>query len=252
MLRFASLGSGSRGNALLVESDATLLLIDCGLSRRAVTERMGQLGRDPSDITALLVTHEHGDHSRGIGPLVARFGMPVFATPGTASAIERLGHFEALNCHRGLTIGSVDVEPFPVPHDAREPCQFAFEVRGRRLGLLTDTGHITAHIRERLAHCDALALEFNHDTESLEHGPYPEAVKARVASNFGHLNNAQALGLLRDVAHRGLQSVLGLHLSQQNNSGELVAACVAEHVAREDLAFAVAEQDQPSDWIAVA
>ncbi|NIW24308.1 MAG: MBL fold metallo-hydrolase, partial [Gammaproteobacteria bacterium] len=132
-LRFASLGSGSRGNALLVESAHTLVLVDCGLTLKAVEERLGGLGRDPRDIDAVLVTHEHTDHVRGVGAFARRYRTPVRMTAGTAaaSASRTLPKLETFNCHRTFEIGDISVEPFPVPHDAREPCQFAFASRGR-------------------------------------------------------------------------------------------------------------------------
>lgn len=247
-LQFCTLGSGSRGNALLVETDNTLLLIDCGLSRRAIEERMSLVGRDPADIEAVLVTHEHGDHCRGLGPLQRRYGMPIWMTAGTAGVLGDIPGIELLNCHRPLRIGSIDIEPYPVPHDAREPCQFVFSAAGLRLGLLTDTGHVTSHVRDRLRGCDALALEFNHDLEALYAGPYPEAVKSRVGSDFGHLNNEQALGLLEDVLHADLQHVTALHMSEQNNSKELVEQSLESVAARAAFGFSIACQDAVGDW----
>ena len=251
-LRFCALGSGSRGNALLVESGGTLLMIDCGLPKRAIEERMAAVGRNPTDLTALLITHEHGDHCRGIRPLLRRYRVPVWMTPGTAGGIDYEDDFEELNSHRPLTIVSIRIEPFPVPHDAREPCQFVFGADDRRLGLLTDTGHVTAHIKQHLAGCDALALEFNHDVERLMRGSYPEAVKSRVASRFGHLNNGQAADLLSSVEHPGLQQVLGLHVSEQNNSRALVEDCVAEVANGSGFAFSLAEQGTPSPWFDIS
>lgn len=250
-LRFCSLGSGSRGNALLIESGSTLLMIDCGLSRRAIETRMAAVGRSPADLTALLITHEHGDHCQGIGPLIGRYATRVWMTPGTARAIAYKDEYEALSPHRDLSIGSIEVEPFPVPHDAREPCQFVFRGKGRRLGLLTDTGHVTPHIAERLGRCDMLALEFNHDLESLMSGSYPQAVKQRVASRFGHLSNAQAAGLLAEIESTRLQRVIGLHLSERNNKPSLVHESVAETMGRTGFVFDVAAQDAPSAWLEI-
>ena len=147
-LRFASLGSGSRGNAMLVESGSTLLMVDCGLSVKAVEKRLGELGRHPRDVDALLVTHEHSDHIQGVARFAARHGTPVWMTPGTASsgAASKLTQINTFNYHRELKIGAIDVQPFPVPHDAREPSQFVFRAGDRKLGILTDTGHIRAYL----------------------------------------------------------------------------------------------------------
>lgn len=247
-LRFASLGSGSRGNALLVESGDTLIMIDCGLARRTVEERLGSLGRQAADIAALLVTHEHSDHVQGIGAFLRRYAKPVWLTAGTAGALPELPRRKLVSTRRALTIGSITIQSYPVPHDAREPCQFVFAAAGRKLGLLTDSGHVTEHARGRLRGCDALALEFNHDTDLLRASAYPESVKARIASRFGHLSNAQSAELLRSAAHPALQWVAGLHLSERNNSPSRVGACFEEALDGAECALHLARQDEPSGW----
>jgi phosphoribosyl 1,2-cyclic phosphodiesterase len=247
-VRFASLGSGSRGNALLVESGDTLVMIDCGLTRSSLEERFKAVDRDPRDLSGVLITHEHGDHSQGIVPFLRRYSVPVWATPGTAGAIRGLGSRHGLNCHRPLTIGSLAIEPFPVPHDAREPCQFAFCAEGRRLGVLTDTGHITPVIVERLGACDALALECNHDLTMLQSGAYPESVKARVASRYGHLNNDQSAQLLAGIQHSGMQWVVGLHLSERNNSEQRAREVLEGIEGERSWSLHFASQDVASDW----
>ena len=250
-LRFASLGSGSRGNALLIESDATLLMVDCGLPRRTIEKRLKLLGREPRDVTAMLISHEHGDHSQGIGPFLRRYPVPTWLTPGTAAALTALRQGHSLNCHKVLNIGSISVEPFPVPHDAREPCQFVFSAGKCRLGLLTDTGHVTSHIRERLSGCDALAIEANHDLKSLRQCSYPESVKARVASRFGHLNNEQTAALLGAVKHDGLQWVMSLHLSERTNTSQQVRECLEPALDSVDCPLYLATQDAPTEWLTI-
>ena len=252
-LRFASLGSGSRGNSVLVESDSTLLMVDCGLTLRAVEERLHTLGRDPQDIEALLVTHEHSDHIKGVPAFVGRHRTPVWMTHGTAAsaAAKKLTEIHVFNCNQMLNIGAFKVQPFPVPHDAREPVQFVFQADCRKLGMLTDTGHITPHIMERLANCDALALECNHDIDTLRNGVYPERLKARVASSLGHLNNGQVVGLLDAVGHKDLQWVMALHLSEQNNSFDLVNKALAGILAKPNQSLHVATQNKPSEWIEI-
>jgi phosphoribosyl 1,2-cyclic phosphodiesterase len=251
-LRFCALASGSRGNALLVEHGETLIMIDCGLPTRTLGERLAVAGRSIEDIDALLITHEHGDHCRGIGPLRRRREIPVWTTPGTATSIDSIDSYESVRCDRELTIGSIRVQPFPVPHDAREPCQFVFSASGTRLGLLTDTGHATPVIHAALGTCDALGIEFNHDAGMLANGSYPESVKARVGSKFGHLNNDQAADLLAAVHHPGLQWVMGLHLSERNNSPERVRATAARVTDQSGTALHLADQDQVSPWLEVA
>jgi phosphoribosyl 1,2-cyclic phosphodiesterase len=248
-LRFVSLASGSRGNASLVEFGSTLLMIDCGLPCKAVEERLLAAGRHPRDVTAILVTHEHTDHAQGVATFSKRYNTPVWMTPGTSSALRTITRVNHLSSHRELTVGGIEVQPFPVPHDAREPCQFTFSAAGRRLGMLTDAGHITPHVFERLTGCDALALEFNHDLDSLQRGAYPDSLKARVASRFGHLNNGQTTELLNRLDPSRVQWVMGLHLSERNNSPEHVRATSRPALERARYPLHLATQDSPSAWL---
>jgi phosphoribosyl 1,2-cyclic phosphodiesterase len=251
MLRFVSLASGSRGNASLVEFGSTLLMIDCGLPCKIVEERLEAVGRQPRDVTAILVTHEHSDHAHGVAAFTKRHNTPVWMTAGTASTMPAVTRVHHLSCHRSLVIGGIEVQPYPVPHDAREPCQFTFAAGGRRLGMLTDAGYITPHMHERLLGCDALALECNHDLPSLQRGPYPETLKARVASRFGHLNNDQTTELLRRVDSARVQWVIGLHLSERNNSPEQVRAALQPALSEARFPLHLATQDAPSSWLSL-
>jgi len=250
-LRFISLASGSRGNASLVEFGSTLLMVDCGLPCKIVEERLKAVDRQPSDVTAILVTHEHTDHAQGVATFSKRHNTPVWTTPGTSSALPTITRVRHLSSHRSLTIGAIDVQPYPVPHDAREPCQFTFAAGGRRVGMLTDAGHVTPHMVERLTDCDALALECNHDLDSLQHGPYPESLKARVASKFGHLNNGQTTELLRRLDSTRVQWLLGLHLSERNNSPEHVRTALKPAIESARYPLHLASQDAPTAWLAV-
>jgi phosphoribosyl 1,2-cyclic phosphodiesterase len=251
-LRFCALGSGSRGNALLVEHEQTLIMIDCGLPLTTLVQRLDAVGRSIDDIDALLITHEHGDHSRGIRPFRRRRELPLWTTPGTAQVVDAIDNFERVRCGRELKIGSIEVVPIPVPHDAREPCQFVFTAGRQRLGLLTDTGHATPVIRQALQSCDALAIEFNHDRAMLENGSYPEAVKARVGSRFGHLSNDQTVDLVADVAHPGLQWIMGLHVSEQNNTPARVRATAARITDSSGIELRLASQHEPTPWLEIA
>lgn len=250
-LRFTALASGSRGNALLIEHDETLIMVDCGLPLKTLEARLAAVGRTADAIDAVLVTHEHGDHSRGLRAFSRRYSAPIHSTPGTARALAAIAGCERISLGRELRIGSIRVEPFPVPHDAREPCQFAFSAGRRRLGVLTDTGHVTPLIRRSLSDCDALAVEFNHDTWMLDNGGYPESVKARVGSRIGHLNNDQAAGLIDELEHPGLQWIVGLHLSERNNSPERVRAAAARVTDRSGVELRLAAQDEPTGWIEI-
>ncbi len=250
MVRFASLGSGSKGNATLVQEGDTCLLVDSGFSLRELERRLARVGLTGADITAVLVTHEHGDHVGGVGPLARKYGMPVWTTRGTA-AVARFGSipdWRALDVHEPLAIGDLAVQAYPVPHDAREPCQFVFGNGDVRLGLLTDSGGITAHITDRLDGVDALILECNHDETLLAEGPYPPALKARVGGRFGHLSNAQAAELLTRIETGALRHVIAAHLSEQNNTADHARAALCEALGCTAEWIGVADQTNGFGW----
>ncbi|MGB5650334.1 MAG: MBL fold metallo-hydrolase [Sedimenticolaceae bacterium] len=253
--RFASLGSGSRGNATLIEADGVRVLVDCGFAARELVVRCEGLGFDPGTLSAILVTHEHGDHMRGVGPLARRFGIPVWMTHGTWRAAD-FGTIADLNLFSGhsgdFRIDDMWVTPVPVPHDAREPTQFVFAHAGVRFGMLTDLGSITPRVVEAFDGVDALLLECNHDPDMLATGPYPPSLQARVGGHYGHLNNAQAADFLRRIDHGRLRHLVAGHLSEKNNSPEL-ARQMLESVSG-DLCgrLTLLIQDRPSDWFAIA
>jgi len=252
-VRFASLGSGSRGNALVVESGATRLLIDCGFSLRETEYRLGRLGLDGSAISAVVVTHEHGDHVGGLGPFARRHGVPVWMTSGSRQGLESggTGHLpdvRVFSPHERFAIGDVELNPYPVPHDAREPCQFVFGDGAVRLGLLTDAGSITPHIVSCLGDCDALLVECNHDRGMLERGPYSRPLKDRVGGPYGHLDNDTAAALLGAVASGRLRHVVAMHLSETNNAPALATTALQRVLGGDTGALRVASQDDGFDW----
>jgi phosphoribosyl 1,2-cyclic phosphodiesterase len=254
-VRFALLGSGSQGNALLVEADDTRLLLDCGFSAGETVRRLGRLGLAPEQLTAVVVTHEHDDHLGGVGRLARKFALPVWATPGTLRGLEAM--FDGLEVHRiegyaCLCIGAIEVQPFPVPHDAREPAQYVFSDGARRLGVLTDTGCATVHIRRALDGCDALVLEANHDPDLLDRSDYPQALKQRIAGRFGHLDNAQAAELVAALDCARLQHMVAAHLSQNNNHPDLARAALAAALGCTSDWIGVAEQERGLDWRQIA
>ncbi len=250
--RFAYLGSGSRGNSALVRVRDTCIMLDCGFSIRETERRLQRLATEPSEISAILVTHEHSDHISGVGRFARRHDIPVWMTPGTRAAMgdSNLPVTRDINCHDLITIGHLHVEPVPVPHDAREPCQFFFSDGSKRLGIITDTGHITRHLRRRVDGLDALAIECNHDRHSLANGPYPLALKDRIGGSLGHLSNDQTSNLLENMDRSRLRHVVAVHLSETNNSPArarqaLTSSGVAETHVR------VANQVLGLDWIDV-
>ena len=209
-MKIASLGSGSKGNATLLEAGGVRLLIDCGFSLRELQHRARGLRFDLATLDAVLVTHEHSDHAAGVAALARHYDLPVYLTYGTAAS-GRLAGCPQLRCFNADTrfaLGGVTVDAIAVPHDAREPVQFRFRAGALCVGVLTDLGSITPHVRAAFAACDLLLLEFNHDRELLRSGPYPPALKRRVGGDWGHLSNGQALALLRGIDHGRLQRLV--------------------------------------------
>lgn len=252
-MRFASLGSGSRGNATVLEAGKTRILVDCGFSVREFEQRIQRLGIRPAELHAILVTHEHGDHIRGVGALARKYQLPVWASNGTLQfeALGELPESISLNVHEPRVLQDLQIEPFPVPHDAREPCQFTFTDGNKKVGLLTDTGSITRHIIEQLNGCHALMLECNHDVEMLAEGPYPPALKRRVGGDFGHLSNHQAAEVLDKMETGLLQQVFAMHISEKNNDPALAVSTLCDALGCDWDDIQVAEQDTGFDWITV-
>jgi phosphoribosyl 1,2-cyclic phosphodiesterase len=251
-MRFASLGSGSRGNALLVEAGRTRVMLDCGFSFAEAVMRLQRLQCAAEDIDAIVVTHEHDDHIGGVARFAARVGIPVYLTPGTLAAVA--ARFADVQCrcfdpHVPFKLGELTVDPFPVPHDAREPAQVVFDDGRHRLGVLTDVGVPTAHIRTMLSGCSALVLECNYDAALLRDGPYPPSLKARIGSRFGHLRNDDAAELLSTLDRSRLRHVVGAHLSETNNDPELVRSMLAQALGDARIAVSVAQQDRGFDWL---
>jgi phosphoribosyl 1,2-cyclic phosphodiesterase len=228
MLRFCSLGSGSTGNATLVEagsgSTVTRLLIDCGFSLRELALRLSRTGLAVDDIDAVFVTHEHGDHVGCALTLARRHRVPLWTSLGTWRAIGDPSAEEWLNAARdgeAIAIGDLQLLPYTVPHDANEPLQLRLTDGDACLGVLTDIGSSTAHVIAHLQGCDALLLECNHDLQMLANSSYPASLKRRVGGRLGHLSNETAAEILAACHHAGLRHLVAAHLSRQNNRPEL-------------------------------
>lgn len=252
-LHFASLGSGSKGNATLVSDGETRLLVDCGFGLKETERRLARFDLHPRQLDAVLVTHEHGDHVRGVGPLARRHGVPVYLTPGTWLA-GKLGEVPSrhwITPQARFSVKGIEIDPITVPHDAREPVQFRLDAAGRRLGLLTDLGHPSEHVVEAFQGCDALILECNHDVHLLETGPYPPSLKRRVGGRWGHLANGQSAWLLQRLGLDRLQRIVCSHLSEHNNRPELALAALSPLLDGDDSRLTVAAQDQGLDWQAI-
>ncbi len=249
-IRFCSLGSGSKGNATLVQLGKTLILVDCGFTLKEVKRRLEQVGLSPEDLTAVLVTHEHGDHIGGVGALSRRYRLPVYTTAGTrlASRLGELPDWRRLDPEHPVAVGDLEVWPVTVPHDAREPVQFILGNGAQRLGVLTDLGRVTPHVVRHYRRCQALVLEANHDPAMLARGPYPASLKRRVGGDYGHLSNQQAAGLLEQLNSRQLQHLVASHLSEQNNCPDLARQTLAASLGCETAWVALADQEQGFAW----
>ena len=250
LMRFASLGSGSAGNALIVEAGATRLMLDCGFALRQTLQRLARIGLAPEDLSGIVVTHEHGDHVSGVFSFAGRFGIPVWLTHGTWNVVGKgyTGEVHFLDSHVPFAIGDIAVSPFPVPHDAREPAQFVFSDGARRLGVITDTGSSTPHIEAMLSGCDALVLECNHDAGLLAGGNYPPSLKARIGGPYGHLDNATSAALLAALDNSRLKHIVAAHLSLQNNTAELAVLALAGALSCAPEWVGVATQEEGFAW----
>lgn len=251
-MRVQLLASGSKGNMVYVESGGTRLLVDIGISCREAERRLLQAGLAPQSISAILVTHSHIDHIRGIGVFSRKHRLPVYLTRGShlqaghhASEWFAVKLFKA-NCT--LNLGDLRVEPFPVPHDAEGAVAFTLTSSGGKFGMATDLGHAPHHVAQALAGSHLLLVEANHDEQMLWEGPYPDFLKNRIASRQGHLSNGQCLELLERLVHPGLQGVILGHLSEQNNTPARALAVVRQTLQPEGrkIPLKVASQHEPS------
>ena len=252
-MKFASLGSGSRGNATLIRCKSRTLLVDCGFSLRETEMRLQRAGISPEQVDAILVTHEHGDHIRGVGAFARKYKTPVWMTHGTSrsASVGDVPENNEIIIGERLDFGDIEVTPFSVPHDASEPCQFLFTTDKHKLGLLTDTGMITPHIIETLSGVDALLLECNHDIEMLAEGEYTTYLKQRVGSDYGHLNNHQAAELLEKIDSSNLATIVAMHISEKNNDPVLAQLALAEALDWDHDEILIAHQAEGFDWMSV-
>lgn len=252
ILRFASLGSGSEGNGLVVQVGKTCVLMDCGFNLSESVLRLSRIGLSPDELSGIVVTHEHGDHVAGVARLARKYSIPVWLTHGTLRAhyktLGELSHVTEINPHHSFSIGDVLVQPYPVPHDAAEPVQYVFGEGAKRLGVLTDVGCSTPHIEQTLSGCAALVLECNHDTELLAKSDYPYSLKQRVGGRLGHLNNVAAASLLARLDNSQLQHIVAAHLSKKNNTPELAVKALSQVLNCAEQWVGVASQEEGFVW----
>lgn len=263
-MRFTSIGSGSSGNSTLIISGTTRLLVDVGLSARETVRRLREVGQEPSQLTAIVITHEHADHVGGMPVLAKQTGVPVHIAPATRSASNlkekdesQISWAEPINSSVPFEIGTIRVTPVSVPHDAADPMIFTFEADGVKIAVVTDLGYIPQHVAHRLRGCQALLLEANHDSDMLKIGPYPWALKQRIASRRGHLSNHEMARFLREDFDGQAEYIILAHLSESNNHPEIARLSALQALQQREPLFSydwehrvkIAEQKTPMPWI---
>lgn len=249
-MRFASLGSGSKGNATLIQNNTTTVMVDCGFSMRETEKRLERLNLDPKSISVLFVTHEHGDHIRGVGPFARKYKLPVCMTRGTAKwkSLGVIPEIRYISVDDTIDVGELSIKSYSVPHDANEPCQFVITTKNNRFGMLTDVGYCTEHIKKQLKNCDALLLECNHDKTMLLNGSYPQSLKERVAGLYGHLSNNQASELLNEIQHDRLRKITIAHVSDKNNEKKLALESLRSVLVKKNTKVLIIDQENGIDW----
>lgn len=247
------LASGSKGNAALVEGPDGFVLVDCGITRKSLIARSHELGLDLGRVRAVLLTHEHGDHTRGLPVFAKHFDGPMFATAGTVGARKDLCDlpFSIVGHADELDLAGMHVRLFPTSHDVCDPMCFRFETDDDALGYCTDTGVLTPEAADALFGVRILALESNHDERMLATGPYPAFLKSRVGGDHGHLSNAQAAEALRDLVDEDTETVVAMHLSQENNRPSVCVRTLAAAVGAEAVGDAWSEARTPDGLLSI-
>jgi phosphoribosyl 1,2-cyclic phosphodiesterase len=244
-LAICTLASGSKGNATYISDGHTSILIDAGLSGIELQRRLAARGLDPADLAAIIVSHEHSDHIKGVGILSRRYKLPVYINQQTQTASAGLGRLHATTpyeCGKPFQIRNLSIHPFSISHDAEDPAGFAIGCNGIRMAIATDLGIATAMVKEHLKHCALLILEANHDPQMLETGPYPWPLKQRIQSRVGHLSNTDSKNLLHELQHEQLQHVILAHLSEINNTPQKAFTEVSRALTRCSAELTVAGQ----------
>lgn len=251
---FVSLGSGSNGNATLVRVGDTLILVDAGFSAKAIAERLDTAGVRAVDLSAILVSHEHSDHVKGVGVLSRKYKVPVWLTRGTYRRLkdQKLSSVAFIHPHGSFCIGDAKITPFPVPHDAAEPCQYLIGDGKKRVAIATDMGFATRYVQQLLSGVDALLLEANYDLNMLQSGPYPYALQTRIDGRFGHLSNDQSASLAAYLDHPGLQRLFLGHLSENNNTPRSALESVANRLRKGDENVSVLRRSALNTWFCIA
>ena len=263
MIKFCSLYSGSSGNSIFIGTDKAKILIDAGLSGKRIAEALISIGEDPANLKAILVSHEHNDHIRGLGIISKRYNIPVYANEMTWQAINAsIKGIEAKNIkyfsnNKEIDVFGLGIRAFSIPHDANDPVGFNFYLNDRKITIATDIGHITPQLTKSIEGSDLLLLESNHDVKMLEVGAYPWWLKQRILGDKGHLSNEVAGEVIADMAEKGTQHFLLGHLSMKNNFPQLAYQTTYNALTKrnicvgKDITLEVAERDRASRVIYV-
>lgn len=249
-MRFVSLGSGSKGNATLIDNNQGLVLLDCGFSCRTLLQKLSALEVMANDLVAILITHEHADHIKGAQRLAEKFAIPLYSSFGTARKMQWLEHelWHCVQLEKTITLAGMQIKPYLVPHDAQEPFQYVFKSKHKKLGILTDLGYVTPHLMQAFKGCHGLQVEANHDPNMLKSGPYPVSLQQRVAGNYGHLSNQQCVDFIRHNYWSGLEQLSVGHISEQNNSHQLIKDLLAVSLPTDSVEPTILNQSASADW----
>ncbi len=252
-IRITSLGSGSKGNATLIQAESTYILIDSGFSCKELESRIRARGVEPDQISALVVTHEHSDHFKGVAPFVNKYQCECWMSKGTSfhRLAENIRKINYCVASKIFEIGNLKILPLAVPHDAREALQFIIQYKQVRVGILTDLGHITAHLVSEFSDLNALLIEFNHDTTMLNNSRYPAKLKARVGGSLGHLSNEQAKQFLHTINCNQIKLLTAMHLSEENNKREIVEQALDSLELNENARVVIASQENGFNWVSL-
>ncbi len=224
-MKFYTLASGSSGNAAYLLANGTKILIDCGMSGKKLEEAMNAIGEAASELSAILITHEHSDHIKGAGVMARRYKLPIYATEGTLSGLDRTripdSALHIIKADREFCVGDIGITPFSIPHDAAEPTGFRLTAGADSVAVATDIGQMNEYIMDNIRGCRAVVLESNHDIEMLKCGPYPYPLKRRILSELGHMSNAAAAEILEELVEDGAEHIALGHLSKENNRPDI-------------------------------
>jgi len=265
-MRLCSIASGSSGNCIYVGTEATHLLVDTGISGKRTEQGLNEIGVSLRDIDGILVTHEHSDHISGLGVISRKYGIPIYAAPGTIDAIMNTGSvgkidtslFNRIQADEKLMIKDIAVHPMRVSHDAAEPMAYRFAYGNKKIGIITDLGKFNDYTVASLQGLDAVLLEANHDINMLQVGPYPYYLKQRILGDRGHLSNEVSGRLLSRILHDGMKKIILGHLSKENNMAELAYETVRVEVTAADVPYtgndfpiSVARRDVVSEVVTI-